>query len=175
VRSRELLSNAFGLGRGEVAPARPIEFIRDSGGTAHDLVGTSYATLHLASRRFIDVLSRARFTGWTTFPVDIYPDDEVRLDGYVGFGVTGRCGPIDDNLSESLELPPPVPGGRASAGLRGLLFDPRSWDGSDVFTPEDRSSVFVTTGVKVALEAAAVTGLEFRSITSIERPVAARG
>jgi hypothetical protein len=170
VRSKELRRDAFALGRGEVRPDEPVVFIRDEGRTARDLIGTTYATVRLVSQRFIDVLAENGFTGWETFPVAVALDDGESLVGYHGLAVTGRCGAIEDRLSSSVELPPPVPGGRPAAGLRGLCFPPDTWDGSDVFTPRDRASIFITNEVMQALQAAKLTGLEFRRLSEIERP-----
>jgi len=171
LRSRVLLPEPFELARGEVRPSEPIVFVRDEGRTARDLIGTSYATIRLVSERFLEVLREHGFTGWATFPVKIWLGDDRVVEGYEGFAVTGRCGPIDDELSESIELAPPVPGGRSTPGLRGMCFSPDSWDGSEVFTPDDRASIFVIEPVRRALEQACMTGLEFRRLTEIERPV----
>ena len=66
-------------------------------------------------------------------------------------------------------LPPPVPEGNEVPGLRGLLFDPATWDGSDVFTPETTTFVLVTDAVREALEAASPSNLRLERITEIER------
>jgi Immunity protein family (Imm11) len=169
VRSRELLGNDVALARGEEQPSDPIEFVRDEGRTPHDLIGTTYATLVLVSERFLAVLREHGFSGWTTFPVTVSLDDGSELESYRGFAVTGRCGAIDDSLSEEVVLPAPAPGGRARPGLRGLCFPPESWDGSDIFTAEGYAGIFVVEAVKEALEEAAVTNVDFRRLSEIER------
>jgi hypothetical protein len=170
VASRELLDNSFALARGEDLPSDPIEFVRDEGRIACDLIGTTYARPVLVSERFLAVLRQHGFTGWATFPVRVVLDEKgSELDGYDGFAVTGRAGPIDDGLSEEILLPPPVPEGRPAPGLRGLCFQPGSWDGSDIFTSEDGASIFVVERVKAALEGAGVTNVEFRRLSEIER------
>lgn len=175
VTSRELLDDDFSLARGECRPSQPIEFVRDEGRTPHDVIGTTYASLMLASERLVTVLDRNHFTGWTTFPVRVALDGGRELQGYRGLAVTGRCGAIDDSLSAEILLPPPVPGGRAGRALRGLCFPPASWDGSDVFTAEDYAGAFVVNRVKEALEAARVTNVEFSRLSTLERTWRADG
>lgn len=169
VSSRELLKNDFALARGEDQPAEPTEFVRDEGRTPHDVVGTTHAMLILVSERFLGVLRQHGFTGWTTFPARIFLDDGSELQGYDGLAVTGRCGAIDDSLSEEVILPPPAPGGRARPGLRGLCFPPDSWDGSDIFTAEGYAGMFVVEAVKRALQKAGITNIDFRRLSEIER------
>lgn len=169
VRSLELLHNDRALARGEERPVQPIAFVRDEGQTPCDLVGTTYATLVIVSNRFLDVLREHHVSGWTTFPISLLAEDGSELNGFQGFAVTGRCGPIDDSLSEEALLPPPVPGGRSRRGLRGICFAPESWDGSDIFTPDGTASSFVVGRVKHVLEDAGVTNVAFQRLSEIER------
>jgi hypothetical protein len=157
VSSRELLHDEAKLTRAEERPSAPMEFIRAEGRRPYDLIGTTYASLKLVS------------TGWTTFPVTVLLEDGSELEDYEGLAVTGRCGSIDDSLSEEILLPPPVPGGQAGYGLRGLCFQPESWDGSDVFTAEGYAGIFVVERVKDALEQAHVTNVDLRRLSEIER------
>lgn len=168
VATRELIHNDFALARGEDRPSVPIEFVRAEGAMLHDLLGTTYASLVLVSARFRAVLEEEGFTGWTTFPVKVV-DPDAQLGGYGGLAVIGRCGAIDDSLSEEILLPPPVAGGRSARALRGLCFPPGSWDGTDVFTAEGRADVIVVERVKEALERAGITNIEFDRLSEIER------
>jgi uncharacterized protein DUF1629 len=176
VTPRGPLDNAFALVLGEERPAEPIEFVRSQGRIPYDLIGTTWAVVDLVSAKFRGVLEEHGFTGWTTFPVRIIVDDDQEaLHGYEGLAVTGRCGALDDSLSERVTLPPPVVGGREAAGLRGLCFPPDSWDGSDVFTHEGRAGVCVVERVKDALEHAGVTNVKFSRLSEIERTWKADG
>jgi hypothetical protein len=165
----ELLHNDQALARGEERPVQPIEFVRDEGRTPGDLVGTTYGSLVIVSNRLLEVLREHHVSGWTTFPISMLAEDGSELTGYQGFAVTGRCGPIDDSLSEEVVLPPPVPGGRSRRGLRGICFAPDSWDGSDVFTPDGTAFSFVVRRVKDVLEEAAVTNVAFHRLSEVDR------
>ncbi|MFN8149665.1 MAG: hypothetical protein U0R24_00875 [Solirubrobacterales bacterium] len=169
--SRELLHNDLALLRGEVQPSEPIEFVRDEGSDARDWVGTTYATLQLVSPKFLRLLDEHGFTGWTTFPVELALDISQALEGYRGLAITGRCGRIEEEMSERITLPPPVPQGHSRPGLRGLCFEPDSWDGSDLFMPEDSAWVLATEQVIGALKYAGIVGVVYRRRSEIELPV----
>lgn len=164
----DLQIDPFRLARGEERPHEWIRCVRAEGRRLLDVVGTTYAFLKLVSPRFIAVLEDHRFRGWTPVPVEL---DVRGGDGYAVLAVTGRAGPIDDALSERITIPAPVPQGEAGPGLRGLFFRRDTWDGSEVFTSQDRASIFVTPTVKEALETAGITGAEFERLSDIERPL----
>jgi hypothetical protein len=175
VSGRDEIANYFALARGEDLPLEPLEFVRASGGKPHDLIGTTYAVLQLISPRLIALLEEHGFTGWTTYPAKILLDDGSEVEGYRGLAVTGRCGPIEDDLSERIMLRPPVPTGRSMPGLRGMCFRPDTWDGSDIFTPEGFAAVFVVERVKEALETAGITNITLERVSEIERTWRADG
>lgn len=153
---------------GEVQPTEPVQFNVAQGRKEADFVGTTWGTLYIASDAFVNTLRMNAFTGWSIFPVAISPKKGVELGGYAGFAVTGRCGPIDDSLSQQIILEPPVPGGEATAGLRGMCWDPSSWDGSDFFMPAGAAAVCIVPSVRQALlDAGAATGCEFWRMSEI--------
>jgi hypothetical protein len=122
----------------------------------------------LISDKFLDVLRG--FTGWQTYAVRIVGRGGDEVPGYHGLSVTGRCGRIEWEKSERMILPPPVPEGRTMAGWRGMYFSPSSWDGSDVFVPDDESTyVIVTDEVRAAAERARLTNVIFTRLTEFER------
>ena len=155
--------------RGEIRPRSPLvfEYFKGaSGSTAYDFVSTSLVSLRLISDRVVSVLRD--FSGWSTFPVEIYGKKGERIPGYHGLVVTGRCGPIDDSRSRPAIRPPARPQGRPTRMWIGLYFDPKTWDGSDLFLPGDWASIFVTEAVKKALEKAKITNVMFTPLTQAE-------
>jgi len=158
--------DALALTRGEIEPQEPVRFHRDEGSRIKDYIGTTWALLALISDRFVGVLEG--FSGWQMYPVEIYAEDGKLVPGYQGLAVTGRCGPIDDDLSPVMVLPPPVPEGEAMPHRIGIRFWPETWDGSHVFMPEGTGWVLVTQEVRDALTTAKITGIELHRITEIE-------
>ena len=175
VRSRTSLDQ-FALLRAEYIPSEPVTFEWDSGDQPLDVIGTTHASLILVSMRFVDVLRQHSFTGWTTWPALIQWPDGGDLGGYRGIAVLGRCGPIDDSLSDEVVLPPPVAGGRARRALRGLCFAPDSWDGSHIFTCDSGGgAIFVTEAVREAVARAHLTNVSVMKLADIERTWRADG
>jgi hypothetical protein len=169
--SAEAIPDPYALTRAEVSPHAPISFVHFEGRDLHDLIGTTYAGLHLLSDRAIHVLAERQFTGWATYPVELRDVHGDPVPGYQGLAVTGRCGPIEDSLSPIDVLPPPVPTGKAMPHRIGLFFEPETWDHSDVFTPRDTNWVFVTEEVRDAFAAANLTNLNLRRLTEVQRLV----
>lgn len=140
-----------------------------SGGQPKDFVASGYPALFLISDRVRTLLEPV--TGWGTYRVEVWSKNQMRVEGYSGFCVSGRCGPIEDSLGEVVVKPPRVSGGVSYTVLRGLYFVPSSWDGSDVFVPASSNWVIVTRRVKQLLEAAKVRNVQFEPLTAVERSV----
>lgn len=151
--------------RGEVLVEQPVEFRWESGRTPLDLLGTTYAALLIASERFVTVLEKEGFTGWTTYPVFLHQKNGQILPGYSGLSVTGRAGPIDPTRSRVEQLPPAVPGAEIVFAEVGMYFDPKTWDGSDFFIPQGTAAVCVTERVRAVLQKERLTNLHFDPLT----------
>lgn len=169
VRPKSEINDPFALTRGEYVPPAPIVFEYSSGGKPRDLIGTEFPEIDLVSQRVIDVLRSSGFKGWSTYPVIVLSKSGEHIEGYHGFAVTGRCGPIDDSMSRRVLSAPATPAGRPVWALRGLYFDPTTWDGADIFVAEGSALVFLVEDVKRALERASVRNFSFKCATEVER------
>lgn len=156
------------LVRGVRQPEKPVALRRMSGSIESDLMGTDWATLLLMSHRLVDVLRAVSATGWSLFPVDLRAPGHGPVDGYHGLSVTGRTGPIKRELGRPVLLPPAAPGGNRVAGTLGWCFEPETWDGSDVFTPEGSEAFCVSTPVADALRRSELTGLRLERMSEFE-------
>lgn len=148
-------------------PDKPIACRHQSGGKPYDLIGTTYA-LDLFSDKVVRILREGGFTGWSTFPVEVYGKRSQRIEGYHGFAVTGRCGQADISKARKLHMPPPVPWGQSYDAWVGLYFDPETWDGSEVFMPENTCHVIIVEDVFDALTRAGVKNVTFKRLTEYE-------
>ena len=166
------IPNLCAVTRAEVVPGAPLRFHHDEGTHLCDYIGTTAAVITLVSDRLVGVLHDHRVSGWTTYPVEVYDDSGARIAGYHGLAVSGRSGPIDEDLSPVAVVPPPVPRGAALPHRIGLRFWPHTWDGSDVFSPDRSAFMFVTQRVRDALVKAKVTNVDLRRITEVEQLVA---
>jgi len=111
------------------------------GSKTFDFLNSGYAGLNLVSKKIIELFNNNAISGWRSIP--------VRIKGYETYDyfiltVTGRCSAINYEKSELFIKAPFTPTGKPIEAKRGLYFDLISWDGSDVFTPENSMFTFVT-------------------------------
>ena len=165
---------AFALTREELRSEKPV-IARWSMGARQpvDVIWTGIAAPVLISDRVVTLLSRARARGWNAYEVALHGKGGEAIGGYHGLSVHGRCGEIDN--SRSVEVPKVYPAGVFPV-WRGLYFDPRTWDGSDVFMSLGGEGwIFVVEGVKQALEKAKVKNVVFKPLDAIERSAVQMG
>ena len=112
----------------------------------------------LISARVRDLI--APFTGWTTYPVELYDGWGTHVPGYAGLAFAGRCGRAVSDLSR-------VEGNGVRAHYVGLRFDPGSWDGSDFFVPERSRRLVITRSVGEALRRAKVGNVRWLPLSEV--------
>jgi hypothetical protein len=153
--------------RGQRRPLKPLQLAWAEGSRLMDFTGTTAVLPQVISQRFVDVLHANSVTGWSTYPIELRGKDEQLIEGYHGLVVTGKCGPLQDERSR-VETRIGKAGGRYTVKL-GLFFEEARWDGSDVYTPDDTSFVFVVGKVKRLLEKAKVSNVRFTALDAVER------
>lgn len=130
--------------RGEETPEQPLILEHSNGHEERTFLTTEEHPLLLISLRAAQVLKAAEVTGWETFPA-IIVEDAIHSDRYTGFAVTGRCGPILDGLSRPVDREGPR---GTDTVMLGLLFDPASRDGSDIWMPANASIMYANERVR---------------------------
>jgi hypothetical protein len=102
------------------------------GGQYGDLIGTLEAGVYAVTSRFADLLLESHMTGWKTYPLAVNRSDSVPAPLWL-LAIIGTCGPIYGV------------GGQPFAGMDGIsqYLDPRRWDGSNFFLPDNRNSILV--------------------------------
>lgn len=170
-RARVELSSesAFAITRGEVRPAEVVVAKWSKGSSRPaDVIWTTLVAPILVSDRVVSLLSDRGFRGWSSYQVRLVGKRGEEIEGYSGLAIHGRCGPIDD--AKSVEVPQIYPGGVFPA-WKGLYFDARTWDGSDVFLPADGTRrILVVEAVKRAFAEARVKNVAFNPLPEVDRP-----
>lgn len=113
----------------------------------------------LVTSAVLDVL--APFTGWTTYPVNIVSQEKKSIPGYIGLAITGRCGRVLPDFSRIEEH-----NGRTC--YVGSVYDPESWDGSDIVWPVRGTGILVTQPVADALAPLELTSTRFAPISDLK-------
>jgi hypothetical protein len=119
--------------RGERKLDQPLELKATAGGEATDFLWSQFTGITCISQRVADLLREHAVTGWSTYPVTVRGRKGEIIPGYSGLSFIGRAGDWDRSRSQIVMWPPPTPTGKAVEAYRGIFFDERSWDGSDVF------------------------------------------
>jgi hypothetical protein len=158
----------YKLFRGELKLSLPLIFYQNIGKKAYDLIGSGYAGLDIFSNRILKTLTEHKISGWKSYPCEIRDRDNNIIEGYSIFSVTGRCGEIDYSKSKKIMIQPFSPQGKPVEGIRGLYFDPNSWDGMDIFTPNNTKLTFITEKVKNLFEKNRFTNIQFMRIIDFE-------
>jgi hypothetical protein len=159
----------FEIVRGRFPSADTLVFDHVSGTRLVDWMSTTLFPVCLVSHHLISVLREAGFTGWTTIPAHVFSKAKAQIPGYHVFGVTGRCGRIDNTRSTQVWRPAKETPEKKFRTWLGLYFDPPTWDGSDIFGPDHTGWIFVVQKVKDALVKAKITNVSFEALTQIER------
>ena len=136
------------------------------------VVWTTNRAPFLVSVDLVAALRAAAISGWRTYAVTLKGKSGGRLAGYSGFIIRGRCGQID--FSRGVRTKKKFPGGMFPI-LRGVGFEEKSWDGSDIFMPaggedgEGSGFVFVTERAKKVI-ARIAKKVQFTPVDEIEVP-----
>lgn len=134
-----------------------------------EVIWTTHVAPIIIADSVVNLLRTHGFTGWSLYPVSVRNKQGQLVPGYSGLSVTGRCGNIDRSMS--VQVPRIFPGGGFPV-LKGLLFDPASWDGADLFMPAKRvGHVFVVEEVKRAFERAKIRNVKFEPLDQFESSV----
>jgi hypothetical protein len=130
-----------------------------------DFLWTS-ALILVVHERVCDVWRSNDFTGWATYMVHVFDRHGDQVEGYVGVSVKGRSGPMDVSGS-NVRWQTYSNGGRYVSEMKGLIFNPGTWDGSDFFMLEENAGTGIYPGdiliikrVVEAMKKAKLTGFE---------------
>jgi hypothetical protein len=163
----ETREEVFALTRAELHPAHPIT-VEWAMGSAKpgDVIWTTYAVPIIVSESVVHLLRSHGFTGWSLYDVSVRDKQGQLIPGYSGLAITGRCGKID--YTRTVVVPRVYPAGIFPIG-KGLLFDPESWDGSDLFMPAGNvGHKLMVDEVKKAFEQAKIRNVSFTPLDQYE-------
>lgn len=157
---------AIALFKGELCLEQPLKLRAYMGGQATDFLWCGLSAIRVVSERLVTLLQEHAFTGWATYPVEVYGRKGEALPGYYGFSVTGRGGERDRSRSQIITKPPPAPGGQSYQVYKGLYFDESGWDGSDIFLVW--GGIVVTRPVREAFKRAKIINVRFTALPEVE-------
>ena len=145
----------------------PVIFRQEYGKKITDMLDTGFVSLFLISDKMLRVLEENKITGWETYPVKVYDKKGNEVEGYHGFSITGRSGPVNYDNSEIIKKQL-APKGPPSKYYKGLYFGYEEWDGSDFFITKGSFHIIVTKKVVQAVKKAQLTNIRFECLKDFE-------
>lgn len=150
------------ISSGRIVPSTPIRLNLMEGGRRLDLLGDSLIAFDICSVRLLGVLHQ--FSGTGMFPLRLFDKKEAEITGYKGLSVHGFCGPPDWKKARPCTILKKAPMGSSQPGRAGIPIEWDTWDGADVFRPQNTTMTLVTKNVRDAIETMGATNVYFRSI-----------
>lgn len=141
----------------------------DTGGVKLvDFINTGWGSISgPVSDRVIGLLRDGGFTGWDTYPIEVYLKDGSKLPGYQGLTVTGRCNGLDPAATEQIDIVGYYPNGWSDLFFRGFPLDLKTWDGSDIFIAPKTSYVFISKRLHDSLKDHRISNIRFEKVKDI--------
>jgi len=130
-----------------------------------DFIWTQDPLIVIVSDRVKQALESNGLTGWRTYPVQLRDESERTMLGFSGLTITGRCGSLD--WSRSLPVLRTYRSG-TFANYRGIFFREDSWDGSDLFMPEDLAWMFTSERFSALAQKLRLRNAKFRKLSTAE-------
>lgn len=157
--------NSYDLIKGS-KPSKPVRFNYVRGSREKDIIfGGGHVCL--LSKNLIGELKEHGFTGWDTFNVSATGKNGVPLEGYVGLFINGKAGPVDHTYCKEILKPNPM--GIMESVYVGPGFDPKTWDGSDIFSLEGTVQIIVSNEVKEIFEKFKTNNITFTNVKDYTR------
>lgn len=150
---------------------RPVRLCGYMGGRPMDFLWTGFTPLVCISKRVVALLEEHQFTGWSTYPVEVYDRKGQYLPDYFGFAITGKAGERDRSRSEIITRPPPAPAGKPYQVYKGLFFNEQEWDGSDFFVLANSYWKIVSQPVWQVFKRNKVNNVRLIRLTEVEIPL----
>ena len=170
VRTDDCVGQNDELLTGELLPSQAIMFVRHMGWIPKDLIPGSALWTVLISDKFRNVLFSRGFSGWHTYPVEVYGSNGKLLPGYHGLSITGRCGKVDESKSPIVD-DGYYPTGTPRRKKLGIFFAPESWDGSDIFLADNWNFVFCSERAAEALRSSGLTNVRLTRASEYRLPL----
>jgi hypothetical protein len=155
------------LFKGEWQPPEPIVLRASTGEELKDFLWTDYPPIVCISDRVKDLLLNNQFTGWSIYPVTVYDREGNQLFNYSGFSVKSSVGNLEIDRSPIINKLPVVIGGQPWKVYKGMFFNEKKWDGSNIFRIE-KSFIIITRDVQIIFKHAKVTNIKLQTLSEVE-------
>lgn len=153
------------LFRGGIKNIKKVKFMKYNGSKELDVLNSGFPGVFVVSFKVIDLLKFNDVTGWGSIPISIQEMDGLN---YYLLTILGKSGGIDMKKCKTFLKEPYSPTGKPIEAKKGLFFDLNSWDGSEIFSPENSRFIFCTEKVKRLFDKNRISNVIFENITQFE-------
>jgi hypothetical protein len=122
----------------------------------------------IISTRVQQALLDEKVTGWRTCPVEFKDKKGVLIENYDALGTTGRSGPLDNRRCRKVTRKALYGDAMIDTWI-GYYFDEDSWDGSDMFRPDNTRMTIVTRRVKEIFDTIGATNVKWTPLLEVEQ------
>lgn len=142
----------------------------ENGKKLRDVLDMRYVSAYLISDRMKNILKKNKITGWKSYPVIIYDKKGGIIEGYNGFSIVGRSGPLD--LKNQPIEPVIDDNGHVTEYKEyvGGWFNISTWDGSDIFILGESLWIIITERLYKILKKEKITAIEYERISDLRLP-----
>ena len=140
----------------------------ENGKKLRDVLDMRYVSAYLISDRMKNILEKNKITGWKSYPVVIHDKKGGIIEGYNGFSIVGKSGPMDPRRQPT-EYYVRKWDGSVSDRLDyiGGWFDISTWDGSDIFMLGNSRWIVITERVFKLLKKEKITSIECKRVSDL--------
>lgn len=153
---------------GESQPPEPVVFKPQTGKHATDVLWTTFPPLLCVSQRLVDLLQVNKFQGWSTYPIEVYDNNDMLIPGYYGFAIGSYAGKQDYERS-TVNVKPLVSGAKPSKQYMGMYFDESKKDRCDIFRIQN-AVIVLTKRVMQMFKKNKISNVCFTALPEVEIP-----
>lgn len=145
----------IGYPEGKFPNGKPTVFVQTSGSDKkkpYPIIPSTMGLL-LFHNQIIKIFQEKNFTGWDSYPIMIHRKNGEVIEDYHVFINIGICGHYDVSKSKVIDYTADNGGFiLREKRYQGMYFDPKTWDGSDIFMMENTWITIVTEPVMLELK-----------------------
>lgn len=143
----------------------------ENGKKLRDVLDMRYVSAYLISDRMKNILKKNKITGWKSYPVIIYDKKGGIIEGYNGFSIVGKSGPMDPRRQPTEYYVRKWDGSVSdSLDYIGGWFDISTWDGSDIFILGESLWIIITKRLYKILKKEKITAIECERVSDLRLP-----
>jgi len=147
----------------------PLEFRLKHQHKKLDVLVAGAPYLYLISDKLRKILEENGLTGWKTFSIKLLDAENNEIEGYYGFTIYGKSGPIDYKKCSVVERRY-IENGPLVKEYVGFPIDLLQWDNTDFFLPEKNLGIILSLKAAEIIKKNKITNIQLTRLADIVTP-----